>query len=391
MTAPSPGALTGVRVLDLSRILAGPYCAMMLADLGAEVIKVEAPQGDDARLFGPFPNGDSAYYRLFNRGKYGLSMDLKERVERDRLLGLVRRSDVLIENFRPGVMERLGLAPDRLLQANPRLIVLSITGYGHTGPLREQPAYDLVAQAMSGLMSVTGLPGGDPTRTGISLGDVIPGLYGAQAVLAALHERGTTGRGQHVDLAMLDCLLATLESVGMRALHGAEVPTATGNDHAMTAPFGTYRTRDGSIAIAVSNDKLFRRLAIALGRPDWLEDERFAEYAARDPHRDELRRAIEDALGEFTTGEAYERLVAHGVPAGEVLDVSEALTQDHARARRAVVEEPDGFATLASPIRLTGSVPPTPAPKLGQHNGMLRELLAEPVRTGGGEPGWTSD
>ncbi|MGH3357865.1 MAG: CaiB/BaiF CoA transferase family protein [Nocardioidaceae bacterium] len=382
MTANRTGALDGIRVLDLSRILAGPYCAMMLADLGAEVIKVESPQGDDARLFGPFHDGESAYYRLFNRNKLGLSMDLKDPGERDRLIELARRSDVLIENFRPGVMTRLGLAPSELLRINPRLNVLSVTGYGQDGPLSDQPAYDLVAQAMSGLMSVTGRPGGEPTRTGVSLGDIIPGLYGAQAVLAALHERATTGAGQHIDVAMLDCLVSVLESVAMRALHGEEVPVATGNDHAMTAPFGTYRTGDGTIAIAVSNDRLFGRLADALERPEWLEDERFAAYPARDPHRDELRAAIEAALAGHTTEQAYERLRAHGVPAGKVLDVPQALAQDQVRSRGVVVEEPDGFATLGSPIRLTGSVPPTPAPQLGEHNDSLAAWLDEPERTG---------
>jgi CoA:oxalate CoA-transferase len=338
VTVQSPvKALEGLRVVDLSRVLAGPFCAMLLADLGAEVIKVESPAGDDSRFFGPFVDGQSAYYRGFNRNKYGVTLDLKTDEGRETLLG---------------------------------------------GPLRDAPAYDLVAQAMSGIMSVTGWPGGDPTRVGISLGDIVPGLYGALAAVAAVQERQHTNRGQHVDVAMLDSLISVLESVGLRALHEEPEPVATGNDHAMTAPFSTYRTKDGSVAVAVSNDKLFARLAEALDRPAWLADERFAKYADRNAHRAELRAAMEDALGASTTQEAMDRLRLYGVPTAEVLSVREALHQEHARARGVVRREPDGFLTLGSPLRLTGSVPPQPAPLLGQHNDLLTTWLDEPERTG---------
>ncbi|HET8559601.1 MAG TPA: CoA transferase [Marmoricola sp.] len=379
---PTVPSLHGVRVLDLSRILAGPFCAMLLADLGAEVIKIEDPAGDDSRLFGPFVNGDSAYYRLFNRGKFGITLDLRRHEGADQFVRLARRADVVIENFRPGVMERLGLPVTRLLHENPRLTVLSITGFGQHGPLRDAPAYDLIAQAMSGLMSVTGWPDGQPTRTGVSLGDLIPGLYGALATVASLHERIRTGHGQHIDLAMLDSLISVLESVGMRALHELEEPVATGNDHAMTAPFSTYPTKDGSIAIAVSNDKLFGRLATALDRQQWLGDRRFANYADRDPNRQALRDEMVAAMSALTTDEVLDRLSSHGVPASKVLSVREALDQDHVRARQLVVTEPDGFQTLGSPMRLTGSVPPRAAPGLGEHNAMLSSWLEEPERSG---------
>jgi CoA:oxalate CoA-transferase len=379
---PGVGALEGLRVIDLSRVLAGPFCAMLLADLGAEVIKVESPAGDDSRFFGPFVDGQSAYYRGFNRHKYGVTLDLKTDEGREALLGLAERSDVLVENFRPGVMERLGISAETLRALNPRLIVVSITGFGQSGPLRDAPAYDLVAQAMSGIMSVTGWPGGEPTRVGISLGDIVPGLYGALAAVAAVQERQHTNQGQHVDVAMLDSLISVLESVGLRALHEEAEPVATGNDHAMTAPFSTYRTKDGSVAVAVSNDKLFARLAQALDRVEWLADERFAEYAHRNDHRSSLRAAMEDALGAITTQEAMDRLRLHGVPTAEVLSVREALHQEHARARGVVRTEADGFVTLGSPLRLTGSVPPEPAPLLGQHNDLLATWLNEPPRTG---------
>jgi CoA:oxalate CoA-transferase len=377
-------ALDGVRVLDLSRVLAGPFCGMLLADLGAEVIKIEGPDGDDSRIFGPFVGEDSAYYRLFNRRKYGITMNLKEEADSERLRELVRRSDVLIENFRPGVMARLGLSPDLLLELNPRLIIVSISGFGQVGPHRDEPAYDLVAQAMSGLMSVTGWPDGVPTRVGISLGDIIPGLYAALGAVAALQERSRTGRGQHIDVAMLDSLVSVLESVAMRALHTDEEPRATGNDHAMTAPFSTYATKDGSVVIAVSNDRLFAKLARALDHPEWLARADFALYDGRHEFRDRLRVALEDALSGLTTAEAIDRLKGHGVPAAKVLSVTEALHQEHAVARRLLHIEADGFVTLASPLRLTGSAPPEPAPRRGQHDHLVDRWLAEPVRTDGG-------
>jgi len=381
-TTTGPRALEGVRVLDLSRVLAGPFCAMVLADLGADVIKVESAAGDDSRRFGPFVNGDSAYYRLFNRSKKGVTLDFKDPADAERLMELVRRSDVVIENFRPGVLERLGLSIERMLEANPRLVAVSISGFGQEGPLRNAPAYDLVAQAMSGIMSVTGWPDGQPTRTGVSLGDLVPGLYGAVAALGALQERERTGRGQHVDVAMLDSLVSVLESVAMRALHTTDEPVAVGNDHAMTVPFSTYATKDGSVVIAISNDKLFPALADALDAPELLTDPRFNTYDARFNHREQTRAVIEAAMAGMSTEEALDRLQRHGVPTAKVATVTEALTSDHAKARGLLHVESDGFTTLSSPLRLTGSATPKPAPQLGEHNALLDEWLGEPVRTG---------
>jgi CoA:oxalate CoA-transferase len=318
--------------------------------------------------------GESGYYRLFNRSKFGITLNLKESGDRKKLLELVRNSDVVIENFRPGVMDRLGIAASTLLEINPRVVVVSISGFGQEGRLRSAPAYDLIAQAMSGLMSVTGWPGGEPTRVGVSLGDIIPGLYGATAALAALQERHLTGKGQHIDIAMLDSLVSILESVGMRALHGEE-PTACGNDHAMSTPFSTYRTKDGTVAIAIAGDRLFPRLTQALGRDEWLVDERFSEQTRRNTHPVEFRAALEESLSTLTTCQIVELLQTHQVPVSEVFTVTEALTNEHARARGLVAVEADGFATLASPIRLTGSVQPRPAPKLGEHNDRIDEWI----------------
>jgi CoA:oxalate CoA-transferase len=376
--------LTGVRALDLSRVLAGPFCGMLLADLGAEVIKVEPPWGDEARRFGPHVDGESAYHRLFNRSKLGIVLDLKDEGDLIRLRTLVERADVVIENFRPGALARLGFTPAAMLELNPRLVVASITGFGQNGPLRSLPAYDLIVQAMSGLMAATGPAGGGGMRSAVSLGDLVPGLYAALGVVAALYERERTGRGRHVDVAMLDGLLSLLESVAMRALHTAEAIKPLGNDHALSAPFGTYETADGTLAIAIASDPLFERFAQALGHPEWPADPRFARDAERARHRDALRAEIEAALAPLSRAQALERLQTAGIPAAPILSVREALAQPQSLAREMVVEEEDGFRTLGTPLKLAGSSlgRPRPAPALGEHDGLVERWLAEPPRTG---------
>lgn len=381
MNENSVKALEGVRVLDMSRVLAGPFCSMILADLGAEVIKVETPWGDDSRMFGPFYGEHSAYYRLFNRSKKGITVDLKTTQGRDTILGLAARSDVVVENFRPGVMARLGISAQTLREINPRLVVTSISGFGQEGSFNGFPAYDLVAQAMSGLMSVTGWPGERPTRTGVSLGDLIPGLYGALGTLGALMERNSSGMGQHVDVAMYDSLVSILESVAMRSLYESEEPVAVGNDHAMTVPFSTYAANDGEVVIAVSNDKLFSRLTLALGMDHLMEDERFSTYNARVTHREDMRHVIESAIGDMSVETVVARLRRHGVPTSHVASVEEAIRGPYANERGVLFDESDGFRTLASPLRLSGSVRPSPAPNLGEHNEYIDHWLSEKPRT----------
>jgi CoA:oxalate CoA-transferase len=355
---------------------------MLLADIGAEVIKVEPPRGDDARTFGPFVDGTSAYYRLLNRNKLGISLDLKRSDQLTVLQRLLERSDVLIENFRPGTLERLGLPVTRIRELNPRLVVVSITGFGCSGPLRDLPAYDLLIQAMSGLMAATGPPGGDPTRSAVSLGDLVPGLYGALGALAALYDRQRTGIGRHVDVAMLDGLVSLLESVAMRALHTDDAIVPLGNDHALSAPFGTYCTADGEIAITIANDALFVRFAEAIGRPEWPRDARFATDAKRALHRNELRTEIETQLGALTSEQALARLRRAGIPVGPILGVREALAQPQALARAMVVEEEDGFRTIGSALKFGGALrAPRPAPLLGEHQELIENWLAEPPRT----------
>lgn len=376
----TPAPLEGIRVLDLSRVLAGPFCAMILADLGAEVIKVESPWGDDSRHFGPYVDGESAYYRLFNRSKKGITLDFKDDSDKEILRELVTRSDVLVENFRPGVLEKLGLSPAELRNLNPRLIVTSISGFGQTGSLAKEPAYDLVAQAMSGLMSITGWPDGKPTRVGISLGDLVPGLYAAVATLAALRQRELTGEGQHVDLAMYDSLISVMESVGMRALHTDIPPTRIGNDHGLSAPFSTYETKDGEVVIAITTDRLFERLANALEAPGLAKDPRFAKALDRSDNRRELRAELETLLSDKTMSDVVALFEEHGVPTSRVYKLEDALHSDFAKERGVVVEESDGFRTLGSPLKLVGMKPPVPASKLGEFNDEIRNWLAEETR-----------
>ena len=373
--------LEGIRVLDLSRVLAGPFCSMILADLGAEVIKVESPWGDDSRQFGPFVDGRSAYYRLFNRSKMGITLDFKNDDDKEVLRDLVRRADVVVENFRPGVLEKLGLAPADLLEINPRVVVTSISGFGQTGSLAKEPAYDLVAQAMSGLMSITGWPNSKPTRVGISLGDLIPGLYAAIGTVSALYQRQSTGKGQHFDLAMYDSLISVMESVGMRALYDDTPPTRIGNDHGLSAPFSTYATKDGDVVIAITTNRLFGRLAESLGMPELAEDHRFAEPVDRSENRAALRELIEEALSTKTRSETIALFEEHGVPTARVYDLDEALRSPFAKERGVVAEESDGFRTLASPLKLEGMATPTPAPELGQHNDRIQSWLSEDPRT----------
>ncbi|WP_311524069.1 CoA transferase [uncultured Corynebacterium sp.] len=373
--------LSGIRVLDLSRVLAGPFCSMILADLGAEVVKVESPWGDDSRQFGPFVDGTSAYYRLFNRSKMGITLDFKNDDDKEVLRDLVRRADVVVENFRPGVLEKLGLAPKDLLEINPRLVVTSISGFGQTGSLAKEPAYDLVAQAMSGLMSITGWPNSKPTRVGISLGDLIPGLYAAIGTVSALYQRESSGTGQHLDLAMYDSLISVMESVGMRALYDDTPPTRIGNDHGLSAPFSTYATKDGDVVIAITTNRLFERLSNALGMPELATDHRFAEPVARSDNRVALRELIEEALSTKTRSETIALFEEHGVPTARVYDLDEALRSPFAQERGVVVEETDGFRTLASPLKLAGMEKPTPAPELGQDNERIQSWLSEDPRT----------
>lgn len=378
----APRPLDGLKVLDLSRVLAGPLCASMLADLGADVTKIEVPgRGDDSRAFGPHTAGESTYFMLMNRGKRSITLDLKSAEGAAILRELIERADVLVENFRPGVTARLGIDFDAVHAINPRLVYVSISGFGQTGPLAHRPAYDHIIQAIGGIMQVTGWPDGPPTRIGDAVGDVVAGVYGAWGALAALLQRGITGRGQHVDVAMLDAVVS-LQMVSLsQLLGGAGVPSRIGNAHPVSAPMDAYAAADGHLVIAVANDQLFARLAAAMGRPELLEDVRFATDPARLAHQHELRTEIEAWTGRLSLEAATAALETAGVPAAPILGIAEATTGEHAEHRGLVrtVEHP-----LAGPVPIVpqpvhfsdaGPEPLLVPPTLGQHTD---EVLREP-------------
>jgi CoA:oxalate CoA-transferase len=366
--------LDGVKVLDFARVLAGPLCAAMLADLGASVTKIEIPgHGDDSRAFTPHIDGESSYFMLVNRGKKSVTIDMKSAEGLALLRGLIARTDILVENFRPGVTARLGVDYEAVRLINPRLIYVSISGFGQTGPLAHRAAYDHIVQAMGGIMTVTGWPDGAPTRVGDAIGDVVAGIYGSWGALAALLQRARTGEGQHVDVAMLDAMIS-LQMVGLsQILGGAAAPGRMGNAHPISAPMDSFAASDGYVVIAVANDALFARLAEAIGLPELPKEERFSTDPARLRHQQELRALIEAWTSTMPVAAIVECLEAAGVPAAPIWDLSEALASDHAQARKLLQEarHPGGgtVSVMPQPVRLSGATRATDlsAPRLGEH------------------------
>lgn len=332
------GPLSSILVVDLTRVLAGPFCTMVLADLGARVIKVEAPAGDDARRIGPFVDGRSAYFDSLNRGKQSIALDLKQDGDRQVFERLLARADVLVENFRPGTMERLGYAWETLHARHPRLVMASTSGFGQTGPYAGRPAYDIVVQAMGGIMSLTGQPGGPPARVGTSTGDITAGLFTAIGIQAALVERGRTGRGRHVDVAMLDCQVAILENAIARFTATGEVPGPLGTRHPSITPFEALRARDAHLVVAAGNDALFERLCLVLEREDLARDPRFSSNELRTRNQPALKAELETALARRDASAWLERLLAEGVPCGPLQDVAQVLGDPQVEARNMIVE-----------------------------------------------------
>ena len=322
--------LGGIRVLDLSRVMSGPFCTAMLADLGAEVIKLEMPGvGDDARRFGPFRDGESAYFLLLNRGKKSVTLNLKSERGRSILHRLAASSDVLVENFRPGVAKRLGIDFPMVQNVNPRLIYASISGFGQEGPLSGRPAFDLVVQAMSGLMDMTGQRNGPPTAVGESVADVCSGMFAAWGITTALFRRERSGRGCHVDVAMLDSVFSMLLTVLSIALYSKRQPTRMGNRHPVTYPVDSFRAKDGHVVIVVASDPAFASLAEIIGQPMLLEDLRFLTNADRNRHEADLRKIIETWTSLRGVNEIVEVMNSAGVPSAPVLSVADVLESGH--------------------------------------------------------------
>ncbi len=377
------GPLNGITVIDLTRVLAGPYCTMVLADLGARVIKVEVPgTGDDSRAFGPFIEGKSAYYMSINRGKESLALNLKDETDRANFEALLEDADVLVENYRGGTMERLGYGWQSLHPRYPRLIYAACSGFGHTGPYAERPAYDMVVQGLGGVMSLTGHPGGPPTRVGTSIGDITAGLFTAIGVSSALHHRHASGEGMKIDVAMLDCQLAILENALARYFATGEVPGPLGARHPTIVPFQSYETADGHVIIAAGNDTLFATLCKALAYPELAADSRFKDNSARSEHVEQLRAALEDRLKQQPTAHWLEVLAEAGVPSAPINNIAQVLSDPQIAARNMVIKTDDpqaGTLKMAgNPIKLSAFDDPAtraPAPELDQHrNQILADL-----------------
>lgn len=351
--SPGAGPLSGLLVVDLSRVLAGPYATMLLADLGARVIKVETPDGDDSRRFGPFfDNGDSAYFTSVNRGKQSISLNLKAPADLAILESLLEKADILVENYRPGTMERLGLGAQSLVQRFPRLIYASASGFGHSGPDSHRPAYDLIVQAMGGVMSITGHDGAPPTRVGTSLGDITAALFTVIGIEAALLHRANTGRGQIVDVAMLDCQLAILENAIARFQVTGRNPGPLGSRHPSITPFQAYRCQDRPIVIAAGNDALFAACCQALGLQRLTTDPRFDSNMRRTTHVAELAAEFETLFQTAPAAHWLDLLGAGAVPAGLIHNVEEALSQPQVKARNMLV---DTSSPTGQPLKIAGN------------------------------------
>ena len=357
-----PGPLDGLVILDLSRILAGPTCTQLLGDLGAEVIKIESLEGDDTRQWGPpfaldvegNPTDLSAYFMSSNRNKKSVAVDLTD-PEMQRLLhALAGRADVVIENFKPGGLRKYGLDHETLCAAYPGLVYCSISGFGQTGPNRDKPGYDLMAQGYGGVMSITGEAEGEPMKVGVGVADVVCGLYAATGILAALRHRDATGEGQHIDIALVDATMAWLVNQGLNYLTSGASPTRAGNAHPNIVPYQVFATADGHVIVAVGNDSQYARFCDYLGQPDWATDSRYATNTARLAHRDTLVPMIAGVLATRTTVHVIDGLEARKVPVGPVNTIGQALETDQAQARGMTITMP-APETAKGTVRLIGN------------------------------------
>lgn len=372
---PTRDALSGLRIIDLTRVLAGPFCTMMLADMGAEVIKIEQPgKGDDTRHFAPFQNGESAYYMNLNRGKQGITLDLKGQ-GKEIFLDLVRKADVVVENFRPGTMDKLGLGYDTLKEINPKLVYAAVSGFGDSGPYRLRPGYDIIGQAMGGLMSTTGWPGGEPTRSGTAMADVLAGLSVTIGILSALRHRDQIGVGQKVDVALVDSVVASLEIITQIYLTDGRIPERIGNRYESCYPYDSFTAKDGSVVIAAANDKLWRLVCHAIEQPELAFDERFDTNAKRVERHAEIKLLIESWTRSHNVDDVVETMLAAGVPASPINTVDRLVTDPHiAGARQMFVdmEHPKAGKTKLTGCHIKLSATPahlrSPAPQLGEHN-----------------------
>lgn len=376
-------ALEGIKVLDLTRVLAGPYATMILGDLGADIFKIEIPgKGDDSRHFGPYQNDESAYFMSINRNKRSMTLNLKDENGKKLLLDMVKKADVIVENFRPGTMEKLGLGYDVIKEINPKIIYAAASGFGHSGPYSKRAAYDAVVQAMGGIMSITGEKDGKPMRVGPSVGDITAGLFTAIGILGALVSRNETGRGQKVDVAMLDCQVAILENAIARYLVSKENPKPAGNKHTSIVPFEVFETKDNEIIVAAGNDVLWSKFCQVIDKPELANDERFKSNPLRNENYDTLRPLIAEPLTHKNTLEWQNLLDDAGVPNGPINNMEKVVNDPQVKAREMIVEVEHPTAGKLKmpgiPVKMSdtpGSIR-RPSPLLGEHNyEILNELL----------------
>ena len=352
------GPLKNILVLDLTRVLVGPYCTMILSDLGARVIKIEAPEvGDDSRKFGPFVKDNSAYFMSLNRGKESIALNLKDTNDKKIFLNILKKADVLVENFKPGTLDKWGFGWKDMCKKFPKLIYASASGFGQTGPLKELPAYDMVVQGMGGLMSVTGQPNSEPTRVGTSIGDITAALFTSIGINSALFNREKTGKGMFIDVSMLDCQIAILENAIARYLSKKEIPQPMGSRHPSIAPFEAFKTKDSYIIIAAGNDKLFEKLCHSLNIKEEVKNEKFKTNALRCQNMDDLKSKMEDKLKFYNTKEWTKKLEKDKIPCGPIFNIKDAVENPQIKARNMIVdtyhETVGNFKTAGNPIKMS--------------------------------------
>ena len=389
------GALSNIRVLDLTRVLAGPYCTMMLADMGAEVIKIEIPgKGDDTRNFGPYKNKSSMYYANVNRNKKGVSLNMKAPEGKQLFLEMVKTADMVVENYRPGVMDKLGLGYDVLKEVNPRIIYGAVSGFGCYGPYSERPGSDIIAQAMGGLMSITGPRGGKPCRSGSAMGDVLGGMNLTIGLLAALNARSITGKGQRVDVALVDSVVSSLETGIQRYLVNHEIPERMGNEYAATYPYDSFKAKDKEFIIGCGNQGLFEKLLDLMGRKDLLEDSRFATLLERNKpeNRIALGEIINDWTKNYNADELVDKILGVGVPAAPIFDLHDVTTDEHlVKAREMLVDLPhpvigpmqvngNPVKLMGTPVEITRHAPVVPGADNAEVYGGIFGLSGERLR-----------
>ena len=347
------GPLKNLLVVDLTRVLVGPYCTMILSDLGARVIKVEAPEiGDDSRKFGPFIKDYSAYFMSLNRGKESIALNLKNDEDKKIFEKILSKADILVENFKPGTLEKWGFGWKDVNEKYPKLIYASASGFGQTGPLKELPAYDMVVQGMGGLMSVTGQPNSEPTRVGTSIGDITAGLFTAIGINAALYDRQKTGKGMFIDVSMLDCQIAILENAIARYLSKNEIPKPMGSRHPSIAPFEAFKTKDSYIIIAAGNDKLFEKLCNLLQIPEISKDPKFSDNSSRAKNMDELKKILEEKLLSKKTSDWVSEMEKDNIPCGPIFNIKEAVENPQIESRNMIVK---AFHKVVGDFKLAGN------------------------------------